>query len=69
MQLPEVNIGVFGGSGFYSLLSGAKSYAVHTPYGNPSDRFTVGELNGIGIAFLPRSILPTASTTSPMSGG
>jgi len=54
MQLPQMKIGVFGGSGFYSLLKDAKSYAVHTPYGVPSDRFTVGELNGVEVAFLPR---------------
>jgi 5'-methylthioadenosine phosphorylase len=54
MQLPKAKIGVFGGSGFYNLLSSAKSYAIHTPYGNPSDRLTVGELSGVPVAFLPR---------------
>jgi 5'-methylthioadenosine phosphorylase len=54
MQLPQVKIGIFGGSGFYSLLDSARSYAVHTPYGVPSDRFTVGELNGVPVVFLPR---------------
>ncbi len=54
MQLPKVRIGIFGGSGFYSLLKKASSYAVHTPYGPPSDRFVVGELNGVEVAFLPR---------------
>jgi 5'-methylthioadenosine phosphorylase len=54
MKLPEVAIGVFGGSGFYSLLQKTKSYAIHTPYGPASDRFMVGELAGVPIAFLPR---------------
>lgn len=54
MSLPQVKIGIFGGSGFYSLLKRAKSYAIHTPYGSPSDRFTVGELSGVPVAFLPR---------------
>jgi 5'-methylthioadenosine phosphorylase len=54
MQLPRIKLGVFGGSGFYSLLASATSYAVHTPYGVPSDRFTVGELNGVELVFLPR---------------
>jgi 5'-methylthioadenosine phosphorylase len=54
MQLPQVSIGVFGGSGFYSLLQDVTSYAVHTPYGSSSDRFSVGELNGVRLAFLPR---------------
>jgi 5'-methylthioadenosine phosphorylase len=54
MRLPEVRIGVFGGSGFYSLLKRTKSYAIHTPYGPPSDRFMVGEVAGVEVAFLPR---------------
>lgn len=54
MELPQVKIGIFGGSGFYSLLAKASSYAVHTPYGVPSDRFTVGELGGVPVVFLPR---------------
>ena len=54
MQLPQVKIGIFGGSGFYSLLKSASSYAVHTPYGGSSDRYTVGELNGVPVVFLPR---------------
>ncbi|MDY6796732.1 MAG: S-methyl-5'-thioadenosine phosphorylase [Actinomycetota bacterium] len=54
MELPRVKIGIFGGSGFYSLLKKARSYAIHTPYGIPSDRYVVGEFNGIEVAFLPR---------------
>ncbi len=54
MRLPQVKLGIFGGSGFYSLLESAMSYAVHTPYGIPSDRFIVGEMNGEEIVFLPR---------------
>jgi 5'-methylthioadenosine phosphorylase len=54
MQLPQARIGIFGGSGFYSLLKGARSYTVHTPYGVPSDRFMVGELNGVAVVFMPR---------------
>jgi len=54
MKLPQVKIGVFGGSGFYSLLREVKSYTVNTPYGNPSDRPMIGELNGVRLAFLPR---------------
>jgi len=47
-------VGVFGGSGFYSLLDGAEEIAVDTPYGAPSDRFVVGDLAGVRVAFLPR---------------
>lgn len=54
MRLPEARIGIFGGSGFYSLIEGGKSYAVHTPFGPPSDRFIHGELAGTPVVFLPR---------------
>jgi 5'-methylthioadenosine phosphorylase len=47
-------IGVFGGSGFYSLLEGAKELVVQTPYGPTSDNITVGEIGGRRVAFLPR---------------
>lgn len=47
-------IGVFGGSGFYSLLEDAVEFKVETPYGPPSDKLTVGTLNGKKVAFLPR---------------
>ena len=47
-------IGLFGGSGFYSFLENADELAVHTPYGPPSDRVAVGEVEGRQVAFLPR---------------
>lgn len=46
--------GVFGGSGFYSLLGDATEIKVETPYGAPSDVVTVGTLHGRKVAFLPR---------------
>lgn len=52
--MPEAEIGVFGGSGFYSLIEGAREVTVETPYGPPSDVITVGELGGRRVAFLPR---------------
>ncbi len=48
------DIGVFGGSGFYSLLEDAREFAIDTPYGAPSDRIAVGEIAGRRVAFLPR---------------
>src|SRR5574341_705063 len=54
MGLPKADIGVFGGSGFYSFLEGVREHTVHTPYGPPSDRIAVGELDGRSVAFLPR---------------
>ena len=47
-------IGVIGGSGFYSLLTGASAVTVETPYGEPSAPVTVGDLAGRRVAFLPR---------------
>ncbi len=50
----HAEIGVFGGSGFYSLLSDAREFAIDTPFGAPSDRVTVGEIEGRRVAFMPR---------------
>ncbi len=47
-------IGVFGGSGFYSLLEDATDLKVETPFGAPSDKLTVGTVGGRKVAFLPR---------------
>ncbi len=50
----RADIGVFGGSGFYSLLENAREVAVETPYGAPSDKLALGEIAGKAVAFLPR---------------
>jgi 5'-methylthioadenosine phosphorylase len=47
-------IGVFGGSGFYSFLPDYEEVEVDTPYGKPSAPFVVGEVGGKRVAFLPR---------------
>jgi 5'-methylthioadenosine phosphorylase len=47
-------IGVFGGSGFYSLMDKFEEFWVETPYGMPSDMVTVGVIEGRRVAFLPR---------------
>ena len=54
MGNPQAEIGIFGGSGFYSLVKGIKTYAVQTPYGAPSDRIAIAEIEGRKVAFLPR---------------
>ena len=54
MTLPRAEIGVFGGSGFYSLLDNAEEYRINTPYGAPSSPVMVGEIAGRSVAFLPR---------------
>jgi 5'-methylthioadenosine phosphorylase len=51
----QADIGIFGGSGFYKLLSDAKEvYIADNPYGAPSDAMFVGEMSGKKVAFLPR---------------
>jgi 5'-methylthioadenosine phosphorylase len=47
-------IGVFGGSGFYSLLEDVQEVKVDTPYGAPSDGVFLAEVHGRRVAFLPR---------------
>ncbi len=47
-------IGIFGGSGFYSFLPDVEEVRVHTPYGAPSDRLALATLEGRRVAFLPR---------------
>lgn len=54
MRLPKAQIGIFGGSGFYSFLKNGKEYEIKTPYGKPSDKIFVGEFDGKKVAFLPR---------------
>jgi 5'-methylthioadenosine phosphorylase len=47
-------IGIFGGSGFYRFLDDVEELAVDTPYGPPSARIRLGEIDGAGVAFMPR---------------
>jgi 5'-methylthioadenosine phosphorylase len=50
----RAEIGVFGGSGLYSLLEDVEIHKVDTPYGPPSAPVTIGEISGRRVAFLPR---------------
>jgi 5'-methylthioadenosine phosphorylase len=51
----RADVGVFGGSGFYSLMEGpVESVAVQTPYGAPSDELALGHMGELRVAFLPR---------------
>jgi len=52
--MPTAEIGVFGGSGFYSFLEDAEEVEIETPFGNPSAPFVLGEIGGRRVAFLPR---------------
>lgn len=50
----QAEIGVIGGSGFYSFLDDVTEVTVDTPYGAPSDSLFIGEVAGRRVAFLPR---------------
>ncbi|MBL7150328.1 S-methyl-5'-thioadenosine phosphorylase [Candidatus Microgenomates bacterium] len=50
----KADIGVLGGSGFYSLMKKAKEIKIETPYGPPSGKISLGEISGRKVAFLPR---------------
>jgi 5'-methylthioadenosine phosphorylase len=50
----RAEVGIFGGSGFYSLLEGVEEVQVETPYGEPSAPLAIGEIDGRKVAFLPR---------------
>ena len=50
----QIQVGIFGGSGFYSLLTDAREVAVDTPFGAPSAPVVVGEIGGRSVGFIPR---------------
>ena len=55
-NLNKAKLGIFGGSGFYSIenLRNIKEISIDTPYGSPSDTLRVGELEGMEVVFLAR---------------
>ncbi|MEU6734743.1 S-methyl-5'-thioadenosine phosphorylase [Streptomyces physcomitrii] len=53
-QPERAEVGVIGGSGFYSFLENVTEVQVDTPYGPPSDSLFLGEISGRRVAFLPR---------------
>ena len=52
--LKKADIGVFGGSGFYSFLSDIEEVKVDTPYGETSDSVFIGKIGDHKVAFMPR---------------
>ncbi|GAA3165010.1 S-methyl-5'-thioadenosine phosphorylase [Planomonospora alba] len=50
----RADVGVIGGSGFYSLLDDVTEVTVTTPYGPPSDVVTLGRVGSRPVAFIPR---------------
>lgn len=58
LQVPaaphQADIGVFGGSGFYSLLDHLEPVECPTPFGEPSEPPVLGALSDRTVAFIPR---------------
>ena len=52
--MPEAELGVFGGSGFYSFLDDVEEHDIDTPYGAPSAPIAIGTAGTRRVAFLPR---------------
>ncbi len=52
----KAEIGIIGGSGLYAMpgLTNVREERLTTPFGEPSDAFILGELEGRNVAFLAR---------------
>ena len=56
LNMSQAEIGIIGGSGLYEMegLKETGRVKVDTPFGDPSDEFVLGTLEGKKLAFLPR---------------
>ena len=54
--MAEAKVGIIGGSGLYQIdgLTETKDIKIKTPFGDPSDAITLGKLEGVKVAFVPR---------------
>ncbi len=54
--MSEKVLGVISGSGFYEMegFEEVKTTSLNTPFGEPSDAFVIGQLEGMKVVFLPR---------------
>ena len=64
--MSDIRIGVIGGSGLYGMegMTVREERRIETPFGDPSEKYVIGELDGRMVAFLPRHgkghrLLPT----------
>jgi 5'-methylthioadenosine phosphorylase len=55
-NLNLVSIGILGGTGLYEIegIEDVREVRLETPFGDPSDPFVIGTLEGKGVAFLSR---------------
>jgi 5'-methylthioadenosine phosphorylase len=51
---PRADVGVFGGSGFYEFVDDVSTIDVETPFGVPAAPISIGTIDGVRVAFLPR---------------
>uniref|UniRef100_A0AC34FHF6 S-methyl-5'-thioadenosine phosphorylase n=1 Tax=Panagrolaimus sp. ES5 TaxID=591445 RepID=A0AC34FHF6_9BILA len=56
VTVPEIKIGIIGGTGLENseFMLTRESVSVMTPYGEPSDTFTLGSIDGVEIVALAR---------------
>ena len=71
--MSRADVGVFGGSGFYSFLEDTETVDLDTPFGRPSAPPVIGRVGDVRVAFIPRhgpttSSRPTGSPTARTSG-
>ena len=54
--MQEARVGIIGGSGLYHLegMTHVREVGIKTPFGDPSDIITLGNIEGVHAAFLPR---------------
>jgi len=55
-KLPYAEIGILGGTGLYEIdgIKDVREWKLRTPFGDPSDAYIVGTLEGRKVAFLSR---------------
>ena len=65
--MQRAKIGIIGGSGLYQMegMTNVETIKISTPFGDPSDEITIGTVEDVPMAFLPRHgrghrISPTA---------
>jgi 5'-methylthioadenosine phosphorylase len=54
--MSDIPIGIIGGSGLYDMdgLNVVSERVLSTPFGDPSDAYVIGEIDGVRVAFLSR---------------
>lgn len=55
-EKPHASVGILGGTGLYELdgVKNTREVRVRTPFGDPSDAYVIGMLDGRRVAFLAR---------------